>query len=78
MHNMYIRMYLHLHVPAAQEYAFIVMLFTSAVREKAKSLVSLLKDPDRLKEERDRSKQARQRLLQSNASVSSDSPSGRE
>lgn len=35
-----------------------------AVREKAKFLVALLKDQERLKEERDRAKQARSRLLQ--------------
>lgn len=42
------------------------------VREKAKSLVALLKDTDRLKEERDRAKQSRQRLLNSATGVSSD------
>ena len=47
-------------------------LFLTPVREKAKSLVALLKDTDRLKEERDRAKQSRQRLLNSATGVSSD------
>ena len=48
------------------------MSFLYSVREKAKALVSLLKDKERLKEERERAKQARQRLHGEGSGISSD------